>query len=56
MGRSRNTFSMKVLIVLASHDQLGDTSDKTGFWLEELASPCYVFKDANAKVTQAYKL
>ena len=44
---------MKVLMVLTSHDQLGDTGDKTGFWLEEFASPYYVFKDANAEVTLA---
>ena len=44
---------MKILMVLTSHDQLGDTGDKTGFWLEEFASPYYVFKDANAEVTLA---
>ena len=44
---------MKVLMVLTSHDQLGDTGDKTGFWLEEFASPYYVFKDANAEITLA---
>lgn len=37
---------MKVLIVLTSHDELGDTGKKTGFWLEELAAPYYRFKDA----------
>jgi len=37
---------MKVLMVLTSHDQLGDTGRKTGFWLEEFAAPYYVFKDA----------
>src|SRR5262249_51380609 len=37
---------MKVLMVLTSHDQLGNTGRKTGFWLEELAAPYYVFKDA----------
>jgi putative intracellular protease/amidase len=42
---------MKVLMVLTSHDQLGDTGDKTGFWLEEFASPYYVFKDAGVEVT-----
>ena len=41
---------MKVLMVLTSHDQLGDTGRKTGFWLEELAAPYYVFKDAGAEV------
>ena len=42
---------MNILMVLTSHDQLGDTGKKTGFWLEELAAPYYVFKDAGAKVT-----
>jgi putative intracellular protease/amidase len=42
---------MKVLIVLTSHDQLGNTGRKTGFWLEELAAPYYVFKDAGAQIT-----
>jgi putative intracellular protease/amidase len=37
---------MKVLMVITSHDQLGNTGRKTGFWLEELAAPYYVFKDA----------
>lgn len=44
---------MKILIVLTSHDQLGDTGLKTGFWLEEFATPYYIFKDANADVTLA---
>jgi putative intracellular protease/amidase len=44
---------MKVLIVVTSHDQLGDTGRKTGFWLEELAAPYYVFKDAGAEITLA---
>jgi putative intracellular protease/amidase len=43
----------KILIVLTSHDQLGDTGKKTGFWLEELAAPYYVFHDAGAQVTLA---
>lgn len=42
---------MKVLMVLTSHDQLGDTGRKTGFWLEELAAPYYVFKDAGYEIT-----
>lgn len=42
---------MKILIVLTSHSQLGDTGQKTGFWLEEFATPYYIFKDANADVT-----
>jgi putative intracellular protease/amidase len=41
----------KVLVVLTSHDQLGDTGRKTGFWLEELAAPYYTFKDAGVELT-----
>jgi putative intracellular protease/amidase len=44
---------MKVLMVLTSHDQLGNTGRKTGFWLEEMAAPYYVFKDAGAPITLA---
>lgn len=44
---------MKVLMVLTSHDKLGDTGKKTGFWLEEFTAPYYVFKDAGADVTLA---
>lgn len=44
---------MKILMVLTSHDALGDTGHKTGFWLEEFAGPYYVFKDAGAIVTLA---
>jgi len=44
---------MKILMVLTSHDQLGDTGKKTGFWLEEFAAPYYVFKDAGAQVVLA---
>lgn len=44
---------MKVLIVLTSHDQLGDTDKKTGFWLEEFASPYYHLKNAGVLVTLA---
>ena len=44
---------MKILMVLTSHDQLGDTGRKTGFWLEELAAPYYAFRDAGADVTLA---
>ena len=44
---------MKILMILTSHDQLGETEHKTGFWLEEFASPYYVFKDANADITLA---
>jgi putative intracellular protease/amidase len=44
---------MKILMVLTSHDKLGNTGLKTGFWLEEFASPYYVFKDRNIEVTLA---
>jgi len=44
---------MKILIVLTSHDTLGNTGRKTGFWLEELAAPYYVFKEAGAEITLA---
>ncbi|WP_400769894.1 type 1 glutamine amidotransferase domain-containing protein [Methylosinus sporium] len=44
---------MKILIVLTSHDRLGDTGCKTGFWLEELAAPYYAFQDAGATITLA---
>ncbi len=44
---------MKVLMVLTSHDKLGDTGEKTGFWLEEFAAPYFVLKDAGAEVILA---
>jgi putative intracellular protease/amidase len=44
---------MKVLIVLTSHSALGDTGEKTGFWIEEFASPYYVLIDAGAEITIA---
>ena len=44
---------MKILIVLTSHDKLGDTGKPTGFWLEEFAAPYYVFKDAGAEIVLA---
>jgi putative intracellular protease/amidase len=44
---------MKVLMVLTSHDQLGNTGRKTGFWLEEFAAPYYAFKEANADIVLA---
>jgi len=55
-ARLKNTMTgqdMKILMVLTSHDRLGETGQKTGFWLEEFAAPYYVFKDANAEVTIA---
>ena len=44
---------MKVLMVLTSHDQLGNTGRKTGFWLEEFAAPYFTFLDAGATITVA---
>ena len=44
---------MKITMVLTSHDALGDTGEPTGFWLEELAAPYYVFKDAGAEIALA---
>ena len=44
---------MKILMVLTSHDQLGNTGRKTGFWLEEGAAPYFVFRDAGVDVTLA---
>ena len=44
---------MNILMVLTSHDKLGDTGKKTGFWLEEFAAPYYVLSDAGATITLA---
>lgn len=44
---------MKIAIILTSHDELGNTGKKTGFWLEEFAAPYYVFKDAGVSLTLA---
>jgi putative intracellular protease/amidase len=44
---------MKILIVLTSHDRLGNTGEKTGFWLEEFVAPYYALKDAGAAITLA---
>ena len=44
---------MKILMILTSHDQLGNTGKKTGFWLEEFAAPYYVFKDGGVDITVA---
>jgi len=44
---------MNILMVLTSHDRLGDTGEPTGFWLEELAAPYYVLKEAGASITLA---
>ena len=45
---------MKILIVLTSHDRLGDTDRKTGFWLEDLAAPYYVLREGGATLTLAW--
>jgi putative intracellular protease/amidase len=44
---------VKILMVLTSHDQLGDTGRKTGFWLEEFAAPYFVFRDSGVQLTLA---
>jgi putative intracellular protease/amidase len=44
---------MKILMVITSHDQLGDTGRKTGFWLEEVAAPYYAFKNEGVDITLA---
>jgi putative intracellular protease/amidase len=44
---------MKILMVLTSHDVLGNTGHKTGFWLEEFAAPYFVFRDAGVQLTLA---
>ncbi len=44
---------MKILMILTSHDKLGDTGKKTGLWLEEFAAPYYIFKDSGAEVALA---
>src|SRR5436190_15251271 len=45
--------NMKILMVLTSHDRLGNTGRKTGFWLEEFAAPYFVFRDAGVDLTLA---
>src|SRR5579883_946853 len=44
---------MKILMVLTSHDQMGNTGRKAGFWLEEFAAPYFVFRDAGVQLTLA---
>src|SRR6185295_6015784 len=51
--QERSTIPMKILMVLTSHDKLGNTGRKTGFWLEEFAAPYFTFLDAGATVTIA---
>lgn len=53
---TRGRTAMNILMVLTSHDQLGDSGHKTGFWLEEFAAPFYVFMDAGATLTLASPL
>ncbi len=55
LSRTKHTMEtyMKVLMILTSHDQLGNTDEKTGFWLEEFAAPYYKFLDAGAQITLA---
>jgi putative intracellular protease/amidase len=48
--------TFKILMVLTSHSDLGDTGEKTGFWVEEFAAPYYIFKDAGAQITLASPL
>jgi putative intracellular protease/amidase len=48
---TQQEFHMNVLMVMTSHDKLGNTGKKTGFWLEEFAAPYYTLKDAGANVT-----
>jgi putative intracellular protease/amidase len=45
--------AMKILIVLTSHSELGNTGNKTGFWIEEFAAPYYALKEAGADITIA---
>jgi putative intracellular protease/amidase len=52
LQKQRRT-NMKILMVLTSHDQLGNTGRKTGFWLEEFAAPYFVFRDAGVELTLA---
>ncbi len=51
--KNKGEKNMKILMVLTSHDQLGNTGRKTGFWLEEFAAPYYVFRDAGVELTLA---
>src|SRR5260370_15252232 len=53
LNATESTIRMKILMVLTSHDKLGNTGRKTGFWLEEFAAPYFTFLDAGATVTLA---
>jgi putative intracellular protease/amidase len=50
---NRMETTLKILMVLTSHNQLGNTGRTTGFWLEEFAAPYFVFRDANVELTLA---
>ena len=50
---AERTPQMKILMILTSHDKLGNTGEKTGFWLEEFAAPYFVFHDAGAEISLA---
>jgi putative intracellular protease/amidase len=52
-NNAKEKTNMKILMVLTSHDQLGNTGRKTGFWLEEFAAPYFVFRDAGVNLTLA---
>jgi putative intracellular protease/amidase len=52
-SKSEGERTMKILMVMTSHDQLGNTGRKTGFWLEEFAAPYFVFRDAGVRLTLA---
>ena len=53
INNTKKKNNMKVLFVLTSHDQLGDTGEKTGFWVEEFAGPYYTLKDKGVEITLA---
>src|SRR5260370_32588258 len=53
LNATESTITMKILMVLTSHDKLGNTGRKTGFWLEEFAAPYFTFLDTGATVTVA---
>jgi putative intracellular protease/amidase len=53
LQKAKEKRNMKILMVLTSHDQLGNTGRKTGFWLEEFAAPYYVFRDSGVDITLA---
>ena len=48
--------TLAILVVLTSHQQLGDTNEQTGFWLEEFTTPYYAFLDGGISVTLATPL